>query len=377
MEDMDKIVTEVARKAVKEFLENLMNTERDVFLMENQGQKNGYYGRSMKTRMGEIRDLNVPRDRNGSFQTAVFEPYSRSIGIDELILALYSKGISTRNSAEIMQTIFQNRYSKSTISTITEATLEEVKRFQDRSLDKRYIAIFLDGLFFFLRRDTVEKEPVIFAMGIKETGEYEILGFYLSAKETHNTYFTVIQDLYNRGIREPLLFIADGIPKLDEEIRKIFPRADFQLCTIHASRNLESDVRESDKNEIDRDLKAMFTSDTKDSAINKFNQFKDKWSSKYPKPVYNLEKKLGYLFTYFQYPDSIRRSLHSSNIIERMNKEIRRRIKVIDSLPSESAAMKIIYLRVAELNERWSNRVIKGYYKCKDQTTDMFRERYP
>ena len=377
MEDIDKIVSEVARKAVKEFLENLMNTERDVFLMENNGQKNGYYSRSMKTKMGEINNLNVPRDRNGSFQTAVFEPYSRSIGIDELILALYSKGISTRNSAEIMHTIFQNRYSKSTISTITETTLEEVKRFQDRPLEKRYIAVFLDGLFFFLRRDTVEKEPVIFAMGIKETGEYEILGFYLSAKETHNTYSTIIQDLYNRGIMEPLLFIADGVPKLDEEIRKIFPRAQFQLCTIHASRNFESDVRESDKNEIDRDLKAVFLSDTKESAIERFNRFKDKWSSKYPRPVYNLERKLGYLFTYFQYPESIRRSLHSSNIIERMNKEIRRRIKVIDSLPTESAAMKIIYLRVAELNEKWSNRVIKGYYKCKDQITDMFRERYP
>ena len=188
MEDMDKIVTEVARKAVKEFLENLMNTERDVFLMENNGQKNGYYSRSMKTRMGEISNLSVSRDRDGSFQTAAFEPYSRSIGIDELILALYSKGISTRNSAEIMHTIFQNRYSKSTISTITEATLEEVKRFQERSLDRRYIAIFLDGLFFFLRRDTVEKEPVIFAMGIKETGEYEILGFSLCKRDAQHIF---------------------------------------------------------------------------------------------------------------------------------------------------------------------------------------------
>ena len=108
--------------------------------------------------------------------------------------------------------------------------------------------------------------------------------------------------------------------------RKIFPRADFQLCTIHASRNLEADVRESDKNEIDRDLKAIFLSETKDSAIDRFNQFKDKWSSKYPRSIYNLEKKLGYLFTYFQYPGSIRRSLHSSNIIERMNKDTWRTI---------------------------------------------------
>ena len=118
---------------------------------------------------------------------------------------------------------------------------------------------------------------------------------------------------------------------------------------------------------IDHDLKGISLSDTKDSAINRFNQFKDKWSSKYPRPVYNMERKLEYLFTYFQYPESIRRSLHSSNIIERMNKEIRRRIKVIDSLPGESAAMKIICPRIGELNERWSNRVIRGYHKCKDQ----------
>jgi putative transposase len=130
----------------------------------------------------------------------------------------------------------------------------------------------------------------------------------ISPLKKHNIYFTIIQDLYNRGIREPLLFIADGIPKLDEEIRKIFPRSDFQLCTIHASRNLESDVRESGRNEIDHDLKGIFLSDTKDSAINRFNQFKDKWSSKYPRLVYNMERKLGYLFTYFQYPESTRRS---------------------------------------------------------------------
>ncbi len=196
-------------------------------------------------------------------------------------------------------------------------------------------------------------------------------------KESHNTYFTVIQDLYERGVREPLLFIADGIPKLDEEIGKIFPRSDFQLCTVHASRNLESDVREIDREEIDRDLKSIFLSDTKDEALKRFEGLRDKWSQKYPGPIYNMEKKLGSLLTYYSYPPEIRRSLHSSNIIERMNKEIRRRIKVIDSLPTENAALKIVYLRVAELNEKWSDRVIKGYFKCKDRITDMFRERYP
>jgi len=138
--------------------------------------------------------MNVPRDREGKFRTALFDPYARSIGIDELIISLYSKGISTRKMSEILESIFQNRYSRSSISRITEITIEEVKRFQNRPLYGRYIAIFLDALFFYLRRDTVDREPIIFAMGIKESGEYGII-FYISSKESHLSYNEVIKDL--------------------------------------------------------------------------------------------------------------------------------------------------------------------------------------
>jgi len=185
--------------------------------------------------------------------------------------------------SEILESIFQNRYSRSSISRITEITIEEVKRFQNRPLDGRYIAIFLDALFFYLRRDTVEKEPIIFAMGIKESGEYEILGFYISSKESHLSYNEVINDLYSRGVREPLLFIADGIPKLDEEIRKVFPRADFQLCTIHASRNFESEIREYDVDIIDSQLKQIFLSEDREEAIKRFNEFKNIWQGNIPR----------------------------------------------------------------------------------------------
>ena len=318
MEEIDKRIVEVARSAVKEYLVGLMNTERDVFIEEHGGLRNGFYERKVKTKFGEIDDLSVPRDREGRFRSAALEPYSRSIGLDELIISLYSKGVSTRKASEILEEIlFQNRYSRSSISRITDATMEEVRRFQSRPLESRYIAIFLDALFFFLRRDTVEKEPILFAMGIRESGEYEILGFYLASKESHLSYTAVINDLYNRGVREPLLFIADGLPKLDEEIRKVLPRTDFQLCTIHASRNFESEVRESDKITIDRELKRVFTADTKEDALARLSMFKVQWNKKYPRQIYNLEKKVNYLFTYFSYPQAIRRSIHSNNLIER------------------------------------------------------------
>ena len=129
-----------------------------------------------------------------------------------------------------------------------------MKRFQSRPLESRYFAIFLDVLFFFLRMDTVEKEPILFAMGIRETGEYEIMGFYLASKKSHLSYTAVIKKLYDRGVREPLLFIEDGLPKLDEEIRNVFQRTDFQLCSIQAPRNFEAEVREMDRPFIDRQL---------------------------------------------------------------------------------------------------------------------------
>ena len=146
---------------------------------------------------------------------------------------------------------------------------------------------------------------------------------------------------------------------------------------MHASRNFESLVRVLDRNEIDSDLKGIFLSRSRADALDQFNAFRSKWSSKYPRPVYNMEKNLGILLKYHDYPESIRRSIHSTNLIERMNKEIRRRIKIIDSLPSEENAMKIIYLRVAEINEKWSLRNIRGFYKCMDEIREMFQERDP
>ena len=377
MEELDKKISEIVRSTVKEFMESLMKGEIQAFLEERGGQRNGYYERDLGSRYGKINDLRVPRDRNNEFQTALFDRYQRNVGIDDLVVSMYSKGISTRKMAEILEELFHNRYSKSTISRIIDITVPEISKWTSRPLERRYIAIFMDAMFFSLRRETVQKECVIFAMGIKESGNYEILGFYMNPVENHIAYRNVLMDIHGRGVEEPLLFIADGLPGIEEEIKQLYPRADFQLCTIHASRNFESHVRVQDRNEIDSDLKGIFLSRSREEALNQFTEFKDKWSSRYPRPLYNMEKNLSILLKYYDYPESIRRSIHSTNLIERMNKEIRRRIKIIDSLPSEESAMKIIYLRVAEINEKWSLRNIRGFYKCMDEIREMFQKRYP
>lgn len=331
-------------------MESLMNGSLKAFLEENGGKRNGCYERDLITKYWKIEELKVPKDRNDEFHTLSGQ-YQRNNGIEYLVLSMYSKGISTRTMAEILDGIFHSKYSRSTISRIIDITLPEIEKWKRRSLNRRYIAIFMYAMFFSLRRDTVQKECTIFAMGISENCDYEILGFYINPVENHIAYTNFLIDLHERGVEEPLLFIADGLPGIEEDIKQIYPRADFQLCTIHASRNFESHVWVSDRIEEDADLKGIFLSESKDEAIRKFDELKDKWSSKYSKPVYNMEKNLGSILKYYKYAVPIRRSIHSTNIIERMNKEIRRRIKIIDSPPSEESAMKIIYLRAGELNE--------------------------
>ena len=246
-------------------------------------------------------------------------------------------------------------YSKSTMSRITDITVPEIHKWTSRPLEKRYNAIFMDAMFFSLRRETVHKECVIFVIGIRETGQYGILGFYVNHVENHIAYQCTYGP-HERGVEEPLLFIADGLPGIEEEVKQLYPRADFQLRTVHASRNSESLVRVQDSNEIYSDLKGIFLTRIREKALHQFNGFKKKWSSRYPRSVSNMEKNLCILLKYYDYPESMRKSIHNNNPIERMNKNIRCRIKIIDSLPSEESAMKIIYLRAVGINEAWSQR---------------------
>ena len=174
-EELDKRISEIVRSTVREFMESLHKGEIQTFLEEREGQRNGYYERDIGTRYEKIDDLKVTRGRDNEFHTVIFDRYQRNVGIDDLVVSMYSNGISTRKMAEILEELFHNKYNKSTTSRIIDLTVPEISKWKSRALVMRYIAIFMDAIFFSLRRETVEKECVIFAMGIKETGQYEIL----------------------------------------------------------------------------------------------------------------------------------------------------------------------------------------------------------
>lgn len=371
-------------KFVQENLENIMKAEIKSFMDDDdQAQRhhrNGYYKRSLHTKFGHIEDLQVPRDRNGDFQTQMFQPYQRRDGwLEEAVIQMYKSGMGTRDVARFIESMFGSHYSPTTVSNITATVLEDIHVWQSRPLNKRYSVIYLDGLYVKLKRSTVSGEAIYFAMGIDEDGHRQILGFYVGGQESANGWRDVLKDLYKRGAQEVLLGVFDGLPGLDDAFRETYPKADVQHCIVHKVRSTFPKIRVQDKTDFIDDLKTIYNALDHDLAMAAFDTMKAKWGKKYPKEIQSWEDQLPTLLTFYKYPALMKEAIYTSNPIERMNKEFRKRLKPMNSLTNIDAAEKVIYLDTLDYNERFGNRVIRGFgdSKVKEKLTQMFEERYP
>lgn len=380
---LNNLFENLVTQFVKENLESIMKAEIKHFMEEDENERNsrnGYYKRSLHTKYGHITDLEVPRDRNGAFQTHVFEPYQRRDGwLEEAVIQMYKSGMGTRDVARFIESMFGSHYSPTTVSNITATVLEDIQNWQKRSLKKRYSVIYLDGLYVKLKRSTVSGEVIYFAMGIDEEGHRQILGFYVGGQESANGWREVLKDLYDRGAQEVLLGVFDGLPGLDAAFRETYPKADVQHCIVHKVRSTFPKIRVQHKTEVIEDLKTIYTAADHELALAAFDTVKAKWGKLYPKEMRSWEEQLSTLLTFYKYPTLIKEAIYTSNPIERMNKEIRKRLKPMNSLTNMDAAEKIVYLDVIAYNERFENRVIRGFgdSKVRENLTQMFEERYP
>ncbi|MDQ0194360.1 IS256 family transposase [Paenibacillus wynnii] len=381
---LNNLFENLVTQFVKDNLESIMKAEIQHFMENEQAgernSRNGYYKRSLHTKYGNLEDLQVPRDRNGDFQTQMFEPYQRRDGwLEEAVIQMYKSGMGTRDVARFIESMFGSQYSPTTVSNITATVLEDIQQWQMRPLQKRYSVIYLDGLYVKLKRSTVSGEVVYFAMGIDEDGHRQILGFYVGGQESSNGWREVLKDLYNRGAQEVLLGVFDGLPGLDTAFRETYPKADVQHCIVHKVRSTFPKIRIQHKTEVIEDLKTIYTAADHDLALAAFDTVKTKWSKLYPKEIRSWEEQLSTLLTFYKYPAVIKNAIYTSNSIERMNKEIRKRLNPMNSLTNMDAAEKIIYLEMMDYNERFAERVIHGFgvLEVKKKLSQLFEQRYP
>jgi transposase-like protein len=369
---------------VQDNLESIMRAEIAAFMESDEScrhnSRNGYYKRSLHTKYGNIEDLSVPRDRKGEFQTQVFEPYQRRDGwLEEAVIQMYKSGMGTRDVARFIESMFGSHYSPTTVSNITATVLEDIQIWQERPLSKRYAVIYLDGLYVKLKRGTVSGEVIYFAMGIDEHGHRQILGFYVGGQESSNGWREVLKDLYSRGVEEVLLGVFDGLPGLDDAFRETYPKADVQHCIVHKVRATFPKIRIEHRTDVINDLKTIYNAVDHEMALAAFDTVKAKWGKLYPKEMKSWESQLSTLLTFYKYPAALKKAIYTSNAIERMNKEFRKRLKPMNSLTNMDAAEKIVYLQCIEYNDTYAERVTPGFgiTEVKKKLAEMFDERYP
>ena len=362
---------------MKEELTNVLNYEK--YSSEGRGtgnSRNGYYSRNYETKYGIIEDIKIPRDRNNEFEQQLIPAYARRDDwLETMIIRMYASGVSTREIAGIIEKLYGNSYSAATVSNITDVALEEIEQWHNRTLKKRYSVIYIDALHIKLRRDTVSSDAVYFILGVDEDGYREVLDFFIGVNESAYVWEDNLRLLKGRGVEEVLLFVMDGLSGLDDAVHRVYPKADIQRCMVHKVRNAIRSIRKKDINEFTTDLKVIYESPSYDQCKVALDDFSTKWSKSYKRLVESWLKDED-LFTYYKYPVSIRKSIYTTNWIERFNKEVRRLIKTKDSLPTEDACSKLVYYKVISYNESWSSKKLRGFSSSYDALQDMFAERY-
>ncbi|MFA5066677.1 MAG: IS256 family transposase [Candidatus Izemoplasmatales bacterium] len=383
-ENMEEAIHELFRSELEKAMNDLLKIELTSHLnyeryersgLSENNSRNGSYERKLQTTHGEL-NLIIPRDRNGEFDSPLVPKYERrDIRTEELIVKLFQTGLTNSEISEIVESLYEKKYSRGTISNITEKIVADVEAFRKRSLSGEYAVIYLDATYVPLRRDTVRKEAVHIALGITMEGVKEMLGYAVAPNESSTIWKELLLDLHSRGVETPLLFVTDGITGIEETILGIYPQADVQRCLVHIMRNIASHVRVKDRGEILGDFKQIHSQKTREAAQGILDDFFQKWKPIYPKVVESVQGNL-FLLTFYSYPEAIRCSIYSTNLIENFNKHLKRDLKAKIQFPSEESMEKFLVSRFDVYNYRFSEKVHRGFGSVHSELNQILQNKY-
>lgn len=356
---------DVTGKLMKIVLESSLNAELDEHLgyVKNQkaesrrkNSRNGSYSKTVKGDHGET-EITVPRDRDASFEPKIVpKGKTRLEGFEDNILALYARGMTTRDIQSAIKELYNGAgISHSVIANVTEAVIDEVNEWQSRPLDSTYPIVFLDCIVVKVRQDNrVINKAIYLALGLTCDGHKDLLGLWISENEGAKFWLSVLTDLQNRGVKDIFIVCVDGLTGFPDAIAAAFPKSKVQLCIVHMVRNSLRYVPAKDMKAVAKDLKAVYSSATLAEAERALGEFAGKWSVKYPQIERSWRRHWDNLITMFDYPSEIRKVFYTTNAIESLNSVIRKAIRNRKIFPSDQSALKVVYLSIKKASEKWT-----------------------
>jgi len=384
------------RTLMKSALERMLDTEMDVHLGRKAvaalppaqnadrgpdtppNRRNGHSQKTVRGELGEL-TLDTPRDRNGTFEPQLIAKHQRRLtGFDEKILALYAKGMTTRDIQDIVKELYGVDVSPTLVSEITADLDAEVTSWRQRRLDSVWPIVYLDGIVVHVRGDNgrVSQHTMYVAIGVNLRGKKELLGLWLSEAEGAKFWLSCLTDLKNRGLQDIFIVCVDGLTGFPEAIRTAYPQTKVQLCIVHLVRAALKYVTDKDSRAVAGDLKKIYQSATVSEAEAELEKFAEVWGAKYPTIVKQWRLKWTDLIALFDFPPAIRKAMYTTNAIESVNSVIRKFTRNRKQYPNAESALKLVYLAIHEASQRWTMPIV-GWKAALNHFAIVFEDRLP
>lgn len=346
----------------KQAVEGMLKAEMDEHLGYEKHQskpgdnsRNGFSNKVLKTNIGDI-PLDVPRDRESSFDPVIVPKHQRmSARIEQAIITLYSRGMSTRDIEATVKEMYGIELSEGTVSNITNTIIENIKQWQQRPLESVYFVVWMDGIVIKIRNNgKVQGRTIYLVIGLRQDGLKEVLGMWISETESASFWMNVLTDLKARGVEDILISCTDNLAGIRQAINAVYPNTVSQLCVVHQIRNSARYVAWKERKKFMADLRLVYGAINKEAAYNALEDFAAKWGSKYGYAIKSWKENWEELTSYFDYPMEIRRIIYTTNTIESLNSSIRKYTKTKTVFPDDQAALKAVYLAISNIQLKWT-----------------------
>jgi putative transposase len=372
----------------KALAERVLNAEMDDHLADStqdgvsEAQKagnhrNGYSKKTVLTE-NEALELAIPRDRRGTFEPQLIAKYQRRFpGFDDKIISMYARGMSTREIQGHLRELYGIDASPQLISTVTDAVLEEVGRWQSRPLDPLYALVFFDALRVKMRDEgTVRNKAVYLAIGVTPEGRKDVLGIWIEQTEGAKFWLRVMTEIKNRGVNDILIAIIDGLKGFPEAINSVFPETQIQTCIVHLIRNSLDFCSWKDRKPVAKELKTIYRAADAQAAHAALQAFEDgPWGPRFAAITALWRRHWAHVIPFFAYPAEVRKMIYTTNAIESLNAKLRRSVRSRGHFPSDEAAMKLIWLQLREITQRWTMPA-REWAAAKAQFAVVFGDRF-
>lgn len=362
-QDAQNALKDLFAETLQEMLEAEMDThlgyeKHDVQNKQTPNSRNGKSKKKITSEYGE-QEIVVPRDRLGEFDPVVVRKHQSNVtGIEDQIIALYAKGVSTREIQDHLNQLYGIDVSATLISNVTNKIVPLIKEWQNRPLQSVYAVVFLDAIHFKVKQDgAIVNKAAYMVIGIDLDGNKDVLGMWIGENESAKFWLGVLNDLKNRGVQDILITCVDNLTGFSQAITACYPKTEIQKCIIHQIRNSTRYVSYKDLKKVTADLKPIYKAATEEMALVELDRFEETWGTKYPLIVRSWRANWDELATFFKYPPEIRKLIYTTNMIESYHRQLRKVTKGKSIFPTDDALLKMLYLVTMDVTRKWTGRV--------------------